>query len=89
MVLFTKENIDADKPIPVVILPLVKFIGGTTMHGRTGIIKGSREPEISVDVITTVGITVEEALDDIGMKTINVVIRIEFDGESSWVKLIG
>ena len=36
-----------------------------------------------------VGISVEEALDDIGMKTINVVIRIEFDGESSWVKLIG
>ena len=82
MVLFTKENMDADKPIPVVILPLLKFIGGTTMHGRTGIIKGSREPEISVDVITTVGTLVEEALSDIGMKTRNVVIHMECGGEA-------
>ena len=28
VVLFTKENIDSDEPVPVVNLPLVRFIGG-------------------------------------------------------------
>ena len=46
------------------------------------------EPEISVAVITTVWIPVEEALADIEIKTINVVINMECDGESSWVKLL-
>ena len=38
-----------------------------------------------VAVITTVGVPVEEALDDIGMKAINMVIHMEFDSDSSWV----
>ena len=67
MVLFTKGNMDIDKPVPVVILGPVRFIGGPTWQVRTGIIKGSWYPEISVTVITTVGIPVEEALDDIGI----------------------
>ena len=40
-------------------------------------------------MITTVGIPLEDALADTGMKTINVVIDMECDGESSWVKSIG
>ena len=31
----------------------------------------------------------EEDLDDIGMKTRNVVIHMECDGEASWVKSLG
>ena len=31
----------------------------------------------------------EEALDDIGMKYINVLIHMECDGEASWVKSLG
>ena len=88
MVLFTKENMDADKPVPVVILPPLVFIGVPTRHRRTGSIQGSWDPEISVAVITTVGIPVEEDLSDIGMKTINVVIHMECYGEASWVKLL-
>ena len=34
-VLFTKENMDADKPIPVVNIPPVSFIGGPTSQGIT------------------------------------------------------
>ena len=76
MVLFTKENMGAYKPVPVVILPPVRFIGGPTRHGITGIIQLSWDPEISVAVITTVGMPLNGALDDIGMKTRNMVINI-------------
>ena len=40
-------------------------------------------------VISMVGIPVEGALADIGMKTINVVIHMNYDGEASWVKALG
>ena len=76
MVLFTKDNMGADKPVPVVILPPVRFIGGPTRQGRTGSIHVYWDPERSVSVITTVGIPVEEDLDDIGMKTRNLVIHM-------------
>ena len=89
VVLFIKENMGAEKPVPVVILLPVRFISGPTRHGRTGIIQGSWDPERSVPVIATVGIPVEEDLVDIVMKTRNVVIHMECDGEASWVKLIG
>ena len=39
-VLFTIDNIDADKPISVVILPTVMFIGGPTIQVREGSIQG-------------------------------------------------
>ena len=80
MVLFKKDHIDSDIPGPVVILPPVRFIGAPRRQGRTGIIQGSWDPEISLSVITTVWIPVEEALVDIGMKTKNLVIHMECDG---------
>ena len=46
VVLFTKENTDADKPVPVVNLPPVRFIGGPTSQGRKGSIYGCWDPEI-------------------------------------------
>ena len=79
----------ADKPIPVLILPHVMFIGGLTRHGRKGNIQGSWDPERSVYVISTVGILVEEALASIRIRTRNVVIHMECDGEASWVKPLG
>ena len=89
VVLFTKDNIGADKPVPVVILPPVRFIGGPTRQEKIGITQVSWDPEISVDVITRVGIPVEEALDDIVIKTRNVVIHMECDGEAYWAKSLG
>ena len=44
VVLFTKDNTDADKPVPVVILSPVRFIGGPTRQKRTGIIQGAWYP---------------------------------------------
>ena len=89
VVLFTKYDMGAEKSVPVVILSPLRFIGVPKRHGRTGIIQGSWDPEISVAVITTVGIPVEEDLADIRMKTINVVIHMECDGEAYWVKYLG
>ena len=66
---------DADKPVPVVDLPPVKFIGITTNQGITGNIQGDWYPEL-VAVITTVGVPVEEDLAYIGMKSRNVVIHL-------------
>ena len=37
-------------------------------------------------MITTVGAPVQEALYDIGMKSIKMVIYMECDGKSSWVR---
>ena len=74
---------DSDKPVPVVTLPPVRFIGGPTNQGRTGNIQGACYPEISVAVITTVSIPVEDDFDDIGMNSRKVVIRVEYDGKSS------
>ena len=44
MVIFTKENMGSDKPVPVVILPPVRFIGRPTIQGITGRIQGSWDP---------------------------------------------
>ena len=44
VVLFLKENMDADKPFPVVNIIPVKFIGGPQKQGRSGIIKGACYP---------------------------------------------
>ena len=89
MVLFTKDIMDADKSVPVVNIPPVRFIGGPTRQVRTGSMQGYWDPEISVAVINMVGIPLEEALDDIRMKNRNVVIHMECDGEAYWVKLLG
>ena len=73
---------DTDKPVPVVILPPVRFIAGPRSQGITGIIQGYWDPEISVAIITTVGIPVKEALADIVMKTRNVVIHMKYDSKA-------
>ena len=44
VVLFKKDNMDADKPVPVVNIPLLRFIGGPTKKVRTGIVQGSWDP---------------------------------------------
>ena len=47
--------------------------------------QGYWDPEIFVEVVRTVVVSVEEALEDIGMNAINVVINMEYDGEASWL----
>ena len=81
VVLFTKDNMDADKPVPVVNLPPVSFIGGPSNQVRTGYIQGVWDPDISVAVVTAVGVLAEEALFYIGMNTRSVLIRLECDCE--------
>ena len=39
VVLLTKDNMDADKPVPMVNIPLIRFIGGTTRQVITGSIQ--------------------------------------------------
>ena len=79
---------DAYKPLTLVILPPVIFIGGPTRQKITGSKQGAWDPEISVSVINAVRVPVDEGLDDIGIKTINVVIHMECDGDSSWLKFL-
>ena len=76
MIIFTKYSMDADKPVTVINLPPVKFIGISTNQGRAVNNQEAWYPEISVAVITTVGVPVEEDLADIGMKSRNVVISL-------------
>ena len=83
MVLLTKENMDPDKLVTVVNLPPVQFIGAPTRQVRKGSIQESWDPEMSVSMITMVGVTAEEALNDIGTNSRNVVINMECDGEAS------
>ena len=88
-VLFTKYNMGADKPVLVIILPPVRFIGAPTRQGIIVSIQGDCYPERSVAMITTVGVPVGYPLDDIGMNARKVVIHMECNGEASWVKLLG
>ena len=48
MVLFTKDNTDTDKPVPVVNLPPVRFICGPPKQERTGNIQGAWDPNILI-----------------------------------------
>ena len=45
VVLFTKEIMDVDKPVPVVILPPVRFIYRQTSKVTKGIIQGVWDPD--------------------------------------------
>ena len=85
VVLFKKQNMDADKSVPVVNLLPVRFIDVPTRQGRTDGIQGDWDPEILVYVITTEGVPVEEALADIGMNSIVVMIRLDCNEKSYWV----
>ena len=62
MVLFTKQNMDGDKPVPVLNFPPVRFIGGPSNQGRSCNIQGKWDPYRSVSVVTAVGVPMEEAL---------------------------
>ena len=89
MVLFKKENIDADKPVPVGNIPPVRFISAPTRQGITCTIQVDWDPEILVAVISMVGVPVEESLFGIRMKARHVMIHMGCDGESSWVMSLG
>ena len=79
MVLFTKDIMDTDKPITGVNIKPVRFIGGPTNHGRTGNIKVYWYQQISVAVITTVGVPVDENFSGNLMKSRKLVIHMECD----------
>ena len=59
VVLFTKENTDTNKLVPVINLPPVMFIGGPSKQVITGSIHGAWDPDRLVAVITAVGVPVE------------------------------
>ena len=86
MAIFKIYNIDVDKPVPVVNLPPVRFIGGPTKQGITGNIRGDLYPYISVVVVADMCLLVKEALSDIGMDSCIVMIHLEFDCEEEWIK---
>ena len=44
VVIFTKDSMDADKPVPVLNLPPMGFICGTTRQGITGSIQVAWDP---------------------------------------------
>ena len=52
---------DADKPVQVVNIPPVRFIGGPSKQGIKGDIQGYWYPDRSVAVLMSVGIPLEEA----------------------------
>ena len=79
---------DADKPVPVVNLPPVIFIGGPSKKVITGKIQGAWDTDRSVAVVTAVGVPVEGALADIGMNSRRVVIHLECDCEENLLKLL-
>ena len=79
MVLFKKENMDSDKPIPVGNLTTLRFVGVNTRQRIIDNMKLECYPERTKAVITTVGVPVEEALSDIGMNYRKVVIHMECD----------
>ena len=50
---------DADKTIPLVNLPPLRFVGVPLKQVITDNIQGARYPEISVAVVISVGVPVE------------------------------
>ena len=86
MVLFTKEKMKEDKPVTVVNLPPVRFIGVPSNQVRTGNIQEAWATYRSVEVVTAVDLLVEEALADIGMNSRRAVIHLECDCEEDWLK---
>ena len=78
-----------DNPVPVLNIPPVRFICGTTSQLITVGIKGYWDPEISVAVITMVVVPEEEALVNIGMNSEKVVIDMECGVKVYWVRFLG
>ena len=65
VVLFTKKIMYAYKPVPVINLSPVRFIGSLTKQGIKENIQGAWYTERLVALISTVGVPVEEVLYDI------------------------
>ena len=59
VVIFTKDNMDADKSVTVVNITPVSFIGGPSKQERTGNIQGAGDTDRSVSGITDGGVPVE------------------------------
>ena len=57
-ILFTKYNMEADKPVPVVNITPVRFIGGPSKKLLTVNIQGAWDPDRSVAAVTPVGVPV-------------------------------
>ena len=74
VVIFTKESLDANKPISVVNIPPLKFSGVPTRQVIKGNIQGARDTDRSVAVVTEVGTPVEEAFLGITMNSRRAVI---------------
>ena len=85
MFIFRKKSMDVDKPVPVVNISPLSFIGDPENQGRTVNIQGAWDPEISVAVINTVGVPVEKSLGDTGINSRKVVICIMYVSKASWV----
>ena len=83
-VLLSKETLYTDKPILVVNLQPLKFVGGTVNQGRTGKIKGYWDPDISVAVVIVVGVRVADFLYGIIMNARIAVICLKFNCEEDW-----
>ena len=77
---------DADKSIPVVNIPPMRFICVPTKQVITGNTQGAWDPEISVAMNNTVGVLVEEDLSDIGMDFRRAVLNLKCNCEESWIK---
>ena len=72
---------DAYKPVPVVNIPPMSFIGVPSKQGITGNIHGVWDPDRSVAVVTSVVVPVEESLPGIGVNSRRAVVNLECDGE--------
>ena len=86
VVLFTKYVLDIYKPSLLVNLPPLKFVGGPTKKVITGNIPGGWYLDISVAVITYVGVPVEETSLDIGINVRRAVIHLECYCGEAWIK---
>ena len=76
----------ADKPVPVLNLPPLRFIRDPSKKGITDNIYGAWDLDISVAVVTTLGVPVGEALSDIIINFKRAVIHLECDCEKDWLK---
>ena len=86
LVLFTKDRMYAENPITWGLLPPLRFLGGPTNKGMTGNMHESWYINRLVVVATEVGVSVEEALEDIRMNNRKETINLECDCEAIWTK---
>ena len=76
-VVIFKYNMDADKPVPMVNIPPVRFIYGPTKQEIIGDIQGDWDTVRLLAVVTDVDVLVEEELSDIVMNSRRYVIHLE------------